>query len=204
MKTLLLFGLSTFLLTIAGCGLASSDGGWGGQCVEAEDCDLMYACVCEDGPPVNARACHDGTCAGPNDTCDGFCDAFDTEWTGAYLDLTEEEETDSVSESSYVDDDEDSSTGSSYVDDVSGASCSEFFAANSCGFCGESACCPEAAACNDSWSCSQMPSCIVACVQQGASQSYCTDACMSEFSSGASAWSAYENCMDQECWNECH
>lgn len=153
-------------------------GGSEGQCVEAEDCSTHWWCECAEGPPVNTRHCLNGRCAHATEICASTCESFGTTWTGVY------------GQNPTSNDDSGSGGGGGNDGGSNPPSCGAFFATNTCGDCGYDRCCAEGAACDANADCGEIPSCIVACVNQGASQAYCTSECRSYFSSGASAWDA--------------
>lgn len=168
----------------------AADEGDGIRCTAPEDCPV-WACECAAGPPVNSRACRNKVCALPTEICDEYCQAFGTTWTGGYSYVSGPPE---VADAG----------GGGSADAGTSPDCSGLFNSTACGICGEASCCLELAACHADDSCREIPPCIVACVNQGAAQSYCDSYCESYFSLGASLFSQYETCMDDSCYSECH
>jgi hypothetical protein len=155
----------------------------GGECDQAEDCDPIWYCYCEEGPPVNSRTCDNGYCLHAEEICADSCAAFGTVWTGYFGSSADA-----------------SDSGSS----SSRPSCDGFYASNTCGTCGELECCAEAGACLDNADCREIVDCVATCQYQGASESYCEGYCEDYFYNGASTYRAWADCMRLRCYDECY
>lgn len=196
------------LITFTACGTSDPDSDTdqraGAACTVAEDCPNL-ACECRDMlAPVNTRNCTNGACVPAEEACPRSCGQFGTTWTGRVVQPVAPSSSSSARSSSSSSGGTTSSSARPSSSSTAGPLCGGFFSSNTCGTCGQRECCAEGAACQANTSCREIAPCISSCVYQGATQAYCASYCIDYFAAGATAWNAYEGCMDQECYSPCH